>query len=349
MYYNQNAKLAIYAEGEFGKSSKTAEGVIRYGKNPVVAVIDSLHRGKTVRDVTGIHSDVPIVGSINDCLPLLPDALLLGTAWNGGELPPHWRPDILTAIDSGLDIISGLHDFLSDDAEIVLAAKKHESQLLDVRRSPDNLPVACGLALKVPAYIVLTVGSDCSVGKMTVSLELNKVAQARGKSSKFVATGQTGIMIVGEGIAIDRVIGDFMAGATEKMVVESGQHDYVFVEGQGSLVHPGFSGVTLALLHGSCPQALVLVHNPSRAKVKGTEFPITSYQKLIQIYEEMSSCMRPAKVVAIALNTHAMDEDSARAAIAQAEKETGLPATDAVRYGAGKIFDAIVAHQEIKS
>lgn len=347
MYYDQKAKLAIYAEGEFGKTSKTAEGVIRYGKNPVVAVIDSRYAGKTVKDVIGIQSDVPIVGSVRDSLSLQPDALLLGSAWAGGALPPHWRPDILTAINSGLDIINGLHDFLSEDAEISQAAKQHDAQLLDVRRPPDQLPVAAGRALAVPAFIVLTVGSDCSVGKMTVSLELAKVAEDRGRTAKFVATGQTGIMIVGEGIAIDRVIGDFMAGATEQMVVEAGSHDYVLVEGQGSIVHPGFSGVTLALLHGSCPHALVLVHNPSRPTIKGMDFPITSYQRLIQLYEEMSSCLRPAKVVAIALNTSAMDEESAQKAIAAAQQETGLPATDAVRFGADKIFDAIVAYQEM--
>lgn len=347
MYYDPNAKLAIYAEGEFGKSSKTAEGVLRYGKNPVVAVIDSKLSGKKVRDVIGIPSDVPIVGSVKESLNMHPDALLLGSAWAGGALPPHWRPDILTAVESGLDIINGLHDFLSEDVEISKAAKQSDARLLDVRRPPDNLPVATGRALEIPGFIVLTVGSDCSVGKMTVSLELAKVAQERGRSAKFVATGQTGIMIAGEGIAVDRVIGDFMAGATEQMVVDAAGHDYIFVEGQGSLVHPGFSGVTLALLHGSCPHALVLVHNPSRECVKGTKFPITPYSRLIQIYEEMSSCMRPAKVVAVALNTSAMDDDTAREAIAQAEAETGLPATDAVRYGADKIYDAIVAFQEM--
>jgi uncharacterized NAD-dependent epimerase/dehydratase family protein len=346
MYYNQNAKLAIYAEGEFGKTSKTAEGVLRYGTNPVVAVIDSKHTGKKVRDVLSIPSEVPIVGSVSECLALEPDALLLGSAWAGGALPAQWRPDILTAVNSGLDIINGLHDFLSDDAEIAKAAKQHSSKLLDVRKPPDKLPVASGKALKVPGFIILTVGSDCSVGKMTVSLELGRSAAKRKKSAKFVATGQTGIMIAGDGIAIDRVIGDFMAGATEKMVVDAGRHDYILVEGQGSLVHPGFSGVTLALLHGSCPHALVLVHNPSRPTIKGTDFPITPYRKLIQIYESMSECMRPAKVVAVALNTSAMTEEEAQRAIAQAEAESGLPATDAVRYGGDKIFDAIVAYQE---
>lgn len=347
MYYNQNAKLAIYAEGEFGKTSKTAEGVLRYAKNPVVAVIDSRHSGKKVRDVTPIPSDVPIVGSVQDSLKMQPDALLLGSAWAGGALPDHWRPDILTAINSGLDIINGLHDFLSEDPEMAAAAARHQSKLLDVRRPPDELPVGAGRALAVRSLICLTVGSDCSVGKMTVSLELTKVAQTRGKTAKFIATGQTGIMIAGDGIAIDRVIGDFMAGATEQMVVEAAANDYIFVEGQGSLTHPGFSGVTLALLHGSCPQALVLVHNPSRGTIKGTDFPITPYNRLIQIYEEMSSCLRPAKVVAIALNTSAMDEQTAKQAIAAAEAETGLPATDAVRFGADKIFDAIVAYQEM--
>lgn len=349
MYYDPKAKLAIYAEGEFGKSSKTAEGVLRYGTNPVVAVIDSQHRGKKVGDVLPMHSEVPIVGSVEESLALQPNALLLGSAWAGGALPAHWRPDILTAVNSGLDVINGLHHFLSEDEEIASAAKQRKTRLLDVRKPPDNLPVANGKALDVEGFIVLTVGSDCSVGKMTVSLELAKSAEKRGKSSKFIATGQTGIMIAGEGIAIDRVIGDFMAGATEQMVVEASGHDYILVEGQGSLVHPGFSGVTLALLHGSIPHAMVLVHNPSRPMLKGTPFAISPYAKLVDIYERMAEPFRPAKVVAIALNTSAMNEADAQKAIAQAEADSGLPATDAVRYGADKIFDAIVAYQEKKS
>lgn len=349
MYYSQDARLAIYAEGEFGKSSKTAEGVIRYGKNPIAAVIDSRHRGKTVQDVTGIPCQAPIVGSIAEALQHNPQALLLGTAWHGGELPPHWRPDIISAIDSGMDIINGLHDFLDDDQEIANAAQRNSKKLLDVRRPPDKLPVARGRVLAVPSFVVLTVGSDCSVGKMTVSLELAKVAAERGHTAEFVATGQTGIMICGSGIAIDRVIGDFMAGATEQMVVEASDgHEFVFVEGQGSLVHPGFSGVTLALLHGSCPQAMVLVHNPSRKNIKETDFPIPSYSRLIKVYEDMASAMRPSKVVGIALNTKAMSEEEAQIAITEAREQTGLPTTDAVRYGAGILFDAILTYREIR-
>jgi uncharacterized NAD-dependent epimerase/dehydratase family protein len=346
MYYNQQARLAIYAEGEFGKSSKTAEGVLRYGKNPVVAVIDSTNMGKTVRDITGIPSEAPIVGSIDESLSLKPDALLLGSAFQGGALPAHWRGDILKAINSGLDVINGLHHFLAEDPEFSKAAQAGKRKLLDVRRPPDSLPVASGRVLQIPSFVVLTVGSDCTVGKMTVSLELTKVAEQRGQKAKFIATGQTGIMICGEGIAIDRVIGDFMAGATEQMVVDAKDHDFIFVEGQGSIVHPGFSGVTIALLHGSAPQAMILVSNPSRQKIKETNFPILGYNRLIELYEQNAECIRPSKVVGIALNTRAMSEAEAKAAVQQAEQETGLPATDAVRFGAEKLFDALLSHRE---
>ncbi len=346
MYYSQDAKLVLYCEGELGKSSKTAEGVLRYGKNPVVAVIDSTKSGKTVEELTGIKCDVPILSSVSESLKFKPNAMLLGCAWEGGALPDRWRQDILTAINAKLDVINGLHHMLTEDAEFSSAAAKRGARLLDVRRSPDNLPVARARALTSQAHIVLTVGSDCSVGKMTVSLELLKVADKRGKKAEFVATGQTGIMIAGDGIAIDRVIGDFMAGATEKMVLKAGANaDYVFVEGQGSIVHPGYSGVTLALLHGSCPQSMILVHNPSRLKVKDNEFPITSYERLIELYENIASAMRPAKVVGIALNTRAMSETEALDAIRKAEQETGLPATDAVRFGADKLYDAVVSYQ----
>lgn len=346
MYYNQQARLAIYAEGEFGKSSKTAEGVLRYGKNPVVAVIDSTNTGKTVKDLTGIACEAPIVGSVDESLSLKPDALLLGSAFQGGALPPHWRGDILKAINSGLDVINGLHDFLAEDPEFSKAAQLGKRKLLDVRRPPDSLPVASGRVLQIPSFVVLTVGSDCTVGKMTVSLELTKVAEQRGHKAKFIATGQTGIMICGEGIAIDRVIGDFMAGATEQMVVDAKDHDFIFVEGQGSIVHPGFSGVTLALLHGAAPQAMILVSNPSRQKMKDTNFPIIGYSRLIELYEQNAQCIRPSKIVGIALNTRTLSEADAKAAVQQATEETGLPATDAVRFGADNLFDALMSYRE---
>jgi len=344
MYYSQKARLAIYAEGEFGKGrSKTAEGVIRYAKNPVVAVIDSTEAGRTVEDVMGVPCQAPIVASIAEALSYKPDALLLGTAWTGGQMPSDWKPDIITAIKSGLDVINGLHDFLSDDPDIARCAELHQRALLDVRRPPAVLPVASGKAASVPAMTVLTVGSDCSVGKMTAALELAAAARKAGHTAKFVATGQTGIMICGEGIAIDRVIGDFMAGAIEQMVLESGfNNDFVFIEGQGSLVHPGFSGVTLALVHGACPEAMILCHKCTKTRIGEMPFSIPPLAELVTMYEYMAESVRPSKVLGVALNTSGMTDKAAVQAIAAAEEETGLPATDPVRYGAGKLFEAIV-------
>jgi uncharacterized NAD-dependent epimerase/dehydratase family protein len=346
--YNLGSKLAIYAEGEFFKGhSKTGEGVIRYGQNPIVCVIDSTQAGKTVGQVMGINSTIPIVSSLAEALKLQPDALLLGTAWTGGRLPDRYRKDIADAIVAGLDVINGLHDFLSDDKEFSALASKHNVNLLDVRKAPDNLPVASGLAKDVNAFTVLTVGSDISIGKMTVSLELAKSFKEHGLSANFVATGQTGIMIVGKGIAIDRVIGDFMAGATEQMVVEAAESaDFVFVEGQGSLVHPGFSGVTLAILHGACPHALILCHKSTRLKRGQTEFAVPSLSELVKINEDMAAHLRPAKVVGIALNTQGLTEAEAKKAIVEAEKETGLPANDAVRFGCENLLQAIVTYKE---
>jgi uncharacterized NAD-dependent epimerase/dehydratase family protein len=355
MYLSKSARLAIYVQDEFGKgSSKSAEGLLRYGANPIACLIDSHTAGKSVAEVVGIDCDSPIVSSIEEALAHKPNALLLGTAWSGGKMPLAWRKDIIKAIQAGLHIVNGLHDFLTEDPEMAALAKEHGVTLYDVRRMPDQLAVANGLVLKEKALVVLTVGSDCSVGKMTTSLEIQKSAAKSGIKSEFVPTGQTGIMIAGHGIAIDRVIGDFMAGATEGMVVEACKKaPLVLVEGQGSISHPGFSGVTIALLHGSAPQALVLCHRPARKCIKGTEFPISDLNSLIQSYESLSTYLRPAKVVAVALNTQDLNEAEAQNAIVETTKLTGLPATDPVRYSADVLFEAIrpllvPAHAPIK-
>lgn len=345
MYIEKTARLAIYAQGEFGKgSSKTAEGVLRYAANPIACVIDAQQKGKSIKEVVGIDCPAPIVGSIQEALEHAPQALLLGTAWSGGALPKAWRQDIMAALAGGMDVVNGLHDFLDEDPEIKAAADKYGKRLFDVRRPPENLPVANGRVMTdCSALVILTVGTDCSVGKMTASLEIEKSATRAGRKSAFVATGQTGIMITGgDGIAIDRVIGDFMAGATEQMVLEAAKKaDVVLVEGQGSLAHPGFSGVTLALLHGSCPQGMVLVHNATRDKIKSTDFKMPDIDKLIPVYETMAAYMRPSRIIAIAVNTRGLSEEAARAYLENLSAQTGLPATDPVRYGAEIIWKAI--------
>ena len=346
-YISANARLALYAEGEFGKGrSKTAEGVMRYGQNPIAAVIDSTAVGKTIKEIVNIDCPAPIVASIKDSLVHKPDVLLLGTATTGGQMPDAWRADIILAIENGLDIVNGLHHFLEDDPKIKAAADAHGRLLLDVRKAPEGLPVSSGLARQVKGFTVLTVGSDVSIGKMTTSCELQKSAQNRNIKSEFVATGQTGIMVTGgKGIAIDRVIGDFMGGAAEQMVLEADEDcELIFVEGQGSLAHPGFSGVTLSLLHGSCPKAMILCHHPGRKMIgRLPEFPILELNRMIALSETMAALMQPAKVAGIALNTNGLSEDEAKQAIAAIEKETSLPCTDPVRFGGDVLLDAILA------
>ncbi len=349
-YLDKTAKLVLYCEGEFGRGkSKTAEGILRYSDNPVVAVIDSTAAGKTTREMVGIDTAVPILSSLQECLSFDPDALVLGTAKAGGHFPDEWRADIVDALEKGLDVVSGLHDFLADDPIISETAARHNRRLLDVRRPPDSLPIAFGLARDVKAFTLLTVGSDASIGKMTVTLELCKEAARQGHKAKFIATGQTGIMVAGgEGIAIDRVIGDFMAGACEQMVVEaSRENELIFVEGQGALAHPGFSGVTLALLHGSCPDAMILCHNASRVGINDrADFPLQSLERTIQAYELMASLVHPSRVVGIALNTSKVDDLEARRQIQQCAEATNLPCNDAVRYGCENLVQAILAFRE---
>lgn len=350
MYLKPSARLAIYAPGELGKGhSKTAEGVMRYARNPIAAVIDKTEVGNTVMSATGIDCPAPIVGSIEDALAHKPDALILGTAWTGGHLPEAWRKDIITALENGLDVVNGLHDFLANDDQISAVAKQHKKLLLDVRRPPDNIPVASGLARHVKAFTVLTIGTDCNAGKMTTSLELWKEAKQRGVRAEFVATGQTGIMVAGgSGIAIDRVIGDFMAGAAEQMVLAAAEdHDLIIVEGQGSLAHPGFSGVTLALMHGSAPHAMILCHKATNRYIcELKDYPVPNLPQIIKVSETMTEFVRPAKVIGIAMNTVGLDEDQARQAIARASDETGLPCNDPVRFGAKNLVDAIIAAKE---
>jgi len=215
-----------------------------------------------------------------------------------------------------------------------------------VRRVPEGHRVADTRAHAIPATVVLTVGSDCNVGKMSTALELDATARRRGRRSAFVPTGQTGIMIAGWGVSIDEVISDFTAGASEDLVMEAAQEcksagDVIFVEGQGSLVHPGYSGVTLSLLHGSAPDALILCHQPTRETVRRYTVPIPSLDRLIELHESITAPIKPAKVIGIALNTFGLDEGAARAAVDRAKGETGLAATDPVRYGVDRLMDAV--------
>jgi uncharacterized NAD-dependent epimerase/dehydratase family protein len=210
---------------------------------------------------------------------------------------------------------------------------------------PPGLNVPTGANLKHGATVVLMVGSDCAIGKMTVALELDRELQARGVKSEFIPTGQTGIAIAGWGISVDAVVADFIAGAAEQLVLEGVERggELLLVEGQGSLLHPAYSGVTMGLIHGSAPHAYVLCHKAGERYVDEDErFPIPPLSELVALHEQISLLARKARVRAVALNTRDLDEAAARAAIEAAEAETGLPADDPVRFGASRLAEALL-------
>ena len=334
-------RYLILAEGKSADPhyGKTMRGVIDYGAVQVVAIVDFERAGEA-------HREIPIVGTVEEGLRFGPTTALVGVATQGGRFPPAWRELLRQSIAAGLDLENGLHEYVTDDPELVELAARHGVALRDLRKPPEGLNVPTGANLEVPARVVLTVGSDCAIGKMTVCLELDREAKRRGLASEFVPTGQTGIAIAGWGISIDAVVADFVAGAAERLVVEGADRggELLWIEGQGALLHPAYSGVTLGLIHGSAPHAFILCHKAGSTEVEGYPgHPLRPLAELVELHERIALPRRPAPVAAIALNTRDLDDESARAAIAAAEYETGLPADDPVRNGSGKLLDAALA------
>ena len=336
-------KVAILAEGQFGRvTAKTAIGVLRYAPFEVVAVVDSTRAGKDAADCVGVGAGVPVVGSIEDAVARGATVVLIGTAAAGGRIPDGYRPALARALNGGLEVWNGLHERVLSDPDLAAAARRGGGRVRELRDPPTDLPIGGHRARREGARVVLTVGSDAAVGKMTASLEIAAALRRAGERAEFVATGQTGIAIAGAGIAVDAVVADFIAGAAELMVCEAAERaDWVIVEGQGALTHPGFSGVTLGLLHGSAPDLMVLCHDASRLAVKGFEkegLPLRDLPECVRIYEDAASWSRPpghprAPVVAIAMNTSGMSEERAFSAITAAAQATGLPAADPIREG----------------
>jgi uncharacterized NAD-dependent epimerase/dehydratase family protein len=345
----------ILAEGNFGfHHGKTAVGVIRYGPDDVRAVIDSTRAGGNVSEILP-GRDIPIVATLHEALARDPesDTLLIGIAPTGGKLPDSWRATILEAIEAGLDVHSGLHTFLGDDPVFATAAREAGTKIVDYRRPPARMETSVGRRHGSGKRVILTVGTDCAIGKMSVALELRDAARAAGRSVAFVPTGQTGMMIEGWGAAVDRLISDFAQGTVEWMVEEGERRgDWVIVEGQGSLDHPAYSSVTLALIHGATPQAMVLVHKAGQTEhdfdhLPDASFPIADLRPFIDLHERVAGLVAPSKVVAIALNTSGIAApDDARREIARAAAETGLPVDDPVRFGAGPLWSEIEAGVE---
>jgi uncharacterized NAD-dependent epimerase/dehydratase family protein len=336
-------RVAILAHERFPDRAKTAVGVLRYGEQEVVAVLDRASAGTTVGDhLPDVEAtDVPIVDGVDDAPAF--DALLIGIAPIGGGFEESWRPDVRAAIERGADVISGLHYALSDDEEFAALAAERGVELRDVRIPPDDLTVAEGIVRELDVEVVLTVGTDCSTGKMTTTLELLEAARRAGLDAGFVPTGQTGIVIDGGGIAIDRTISDFTAGATERLIRERADaHEYLFVEGQGSIVHPAYSAVTCGILHGAQPDHLVLCHEAGRSAVHGYEqFSIPEPSAVAALYTDLADPVAPTELLGGALNTSGLDPDAAARAIDDYGDAIGAPAVDPVRNGADALVEQL--------
>jgi uncharacterized NAD-dependent epimerase/dehydratase family protein len=333
-------------EGTQSSCGKTGLSLLRYSDLPIVAVIDHQHAGESLPKLTGIQRQVPIVASVAEAIPYRPTVLAIGIAPPGGALPEAWWQEVKQALTAGLSIVNGLHTPIAINPE--LAALVHpERWIWDVRREPEGLMWGTGQARLLPCLRVLTVGTDMSVGKMSTSLELNRASLKRGLKSRFLATGQTGLMLGHDGIPLDAVRIDFAAGAVEQIVMRYGMdHDILHVEGQGSLMHPA-STATLPLLRGTQPTHLILVHRAGQPQIH--RFPhvtIPPLPKVVQVYETVATAggaFAPARIVGIALNTFHLSETDAKQAIEQATQETGLPCTDPIRFGSEPLLDAILS------
>jgi len=341
-WWNMKRRIVILAEKKFGPlTSKMANGAIRYLNDEVIAVIDSSNAGKTVEAVLGFGGDIPVYGTLDESFRHNPNTLLIGISPPGGKFPSGWYPIIINAIQNKLHIISGLHEFLNDIAEFSVLAEKYRVRIVDLRKTNKPNLLARGIAKKFRSKIVLTVGTHGNIGKMTATIEMVKEMQERGKSADWVATGQIGILIKGKGVPLDSIKGDFISGNVESAIASvDGNYEYVFVEGQGSIQHLGYSPTALGLLHGALPDAMILCH---RTDIGISEYGVNTddLSRIILLHEEMVSFVKPSKVVGICLNTYNLPDDKSKEYIKEIQKSTGLPTTDPIKYGTSSIIDSL--------
>ena len=345
-------RLLLLAHDKFGPATaKTAHSILLYARqgwsqDEVVGVVDRSKAGRDAGEFVGaVGKGVPIVASVRDGLALRPEALAIGIAPAGGALPADWREDVLAALRAGVRVVSGLHTALAADPELA----PYKALIRDVRHERPPQRITSGEGMRVDALVVLAVGTDCNSGKMTVSVELAKEARRRGLKAAFVATGQTGIMIGADaGAPIDALVSDFVAGAVEECVLKAaqGQPDIIFVEGQGSLTHPAYSGVTASLLHGAFPDVLVLADEPRREllTMPGVLKFRKSHPRVERALNEAHLApTTKARVAALSLITRGMTDDEYARAADELSKDLGVPAADIFRGGTPAILDGILA------
>jgi uncharacterized NAD-dependent epimerase/dehydratase family protein len=325
-------------------TSKTAAVLLRYRGADVVGVIDAAHAGRVLSEIIPGSPDRPIVPDVAAAAALHADAVFVGVHPTGGALSAGLRQHVADALRRGIDVVSGLHTQLSEDPEFAGIAADSNAQIIDLRRAPTERCVASGRAAGTRCRRVLTVGTDCNVGKMVTALELTRAAEQRGLDARFIATGQTGMMVSGRGVAIDAVVSDFAAGAVEQLVVDAADADLCVVEGQGSIGHPGFSGVTLSILHGACPDAMILVHHAGRTHNRSPErAPLPPLRSLWTAYEQAAALLHPARIVGVALNAHGVDPAQAAEERKRIEGEFGVPVQDPFEDGCDALLSAALA------
>ncbi|HKJ68685.1 MAG TPA: DUF1611 domain-containing protein [bacterium] len=335
----------MFAEGEFGPTtSKTANMLLRYVQDQVACVVDSRYAGKMASVILPfVELQIPIVGSVAGAMEQQPTHLVIGVAPTGGQLPEGWRDAINEAIEAGLHIVSGLHTFLADDEEFAELARRNEVSLIDLRKPPETKEIARGLWRERTIPTVLTIGPDSAVGKLTTAWEFKQRLEHQGYRVGFVATGQTGILLHGQGIVVDAVRGDFMSAAVESLIQAEAETDpdVILVEGQGSIYHEGYSGVTLAILHGTMPDALLFSHRPSkRANMYGFAFP--PYRQMINDYEHLIEWYKPTHSLGIQIDTSEYEEHIARALCNEIQDISGLPTCDFIRFPRSDAIDTMI-------
>ncbi|HBV62188.1 MAG TPA: DUF1611 domain-containing protein [Rhodopirellula sp.] len=340
-----NRQMVILTDGHSNPlTAKTACSVLRYCEREVIAVLDKAAAGQTAEQLLGTGGNIPVIADLNSASDA--KTLLIGIAPPGGKIPEHWRPIVMNAIARGMNILSGLHDFLSQDPEFAAAAATSGTELIDVRNN-DEHDVANRRGLRPDCLRILTIGQDCCVGKMVTSIELTQDLIARQSRAKFIATGQTGIMISGGGCPIDCVVSDFISGAVEKQILANQDHEILCIEGQGSLAHPRYSAVTLGLLHGSMPHGMVLCYEAGRKAVHGMpDIGLTSLAVLKDAYESAAKLMMPSQVIGIAMNSRLLSAEAAEDERSRIREEFKLPVCDVFRHGPAELSGAVLKLQQ---
>ena len=336
------SRFVVLAINSFNHiENKTGNMLIRYMQDEVVAIIDPEKKGLTSNDVIQIGGDIPVVGSFNDAKKYNPDHLVIGNAPQGGIVSNQMLIEIKEAIRNGINIVSGMHEFLSKDIHLKKLAEQSGSKIIDLRMPPSPPSFSKGSWRKRNIPVLLVVGTDCDSGKMTTAWEIKTRLSELNKKVKFIGTGQTGILL-SDGIAIDAVISDFMSGEIENLIDTkvANDTDLIIVEGQGALSNYAYSGVTLGLMHGCMPDYLIMTHDPSRSKdVMGHKIP--DIKELMQLHIDLMSPFKRSSFIGINLLTYEMGEGIAKNTINEFESLYKLPTTDLIRFGDSNLIKSI--------